>query len=283
MTVSVEESCSKSFRLLFVIIGYKRKSYCNLLMSLERRVAVMSKEVEIEKDGEKYILEHSYNYDAKKDGKHYISRFFSIVHVDEAFKEKVDVLRRNALFQAVGLAVIGVVPFVLILLFGGDLRALSFAWGLLAVFVLCYFGIEKGLFDDLFSKEFSDSSVYLQEKQSFNSESFYSDSNSSKKALYDSAMINAIDSADPRVVDVMLLNRSICNLLQSSREIAQSMDSLSQVPDAGDLADEMRKKVSSFSFKEELREKEELRDALMNELIKEQSQQKVETALLSVA
>lgn len=259
---------------------YKRKSYCNLLMSLERRVAVMSKEVEIEKDGEKYILRHSYNYDAMKDGKRYISRFFSIAHVDEAFKEKVDVLRRTSLFQAVGLMVIGVVPFVLIMLFGGDFWPLHFAWVALYVFVLLFFVIETNLFSYAFSKELRESSVFSQEKLVFNSESFYSDSNSSKKALYDSAMINAIDSADPRVVDVMLLNRSICNLLQSSREIAQSMDSLSQVPDAGDLADEMKSKVSSFSFKEELREKEELRDALMNELVKEQSQQKVEKALL---
>lgn len=249
-------------------------------MSLERRVAVMSKDVEIEKDGEKYILEHSYNYDAMKDGKRYISRFFGIVHVDEAFKEKVDVLRRNALFQAVGFAVIGVVPFVLIMLFGGDFWVLSITWGALYVFVLCFFVIEKDVFSHAFSREFSESSVFSQEKLVFNSESFYSDSNSSKKALYDSVMINAIDSADPRVVDVMLLNRSICNLLQSSREIAQSMDNLSQVPGAEDLADEMRRKVSSFSFKEELREKEELRDALMNELIKEQSQQRVETAVL---
>lgn len=252
-------------------------------MSLERRVAVMSKEVEIEKDGEKYILEHSHNYDAMKDGKRYISHFFKIAHVDEAFQEKVDALRRNALFQAVGLVVIGFVPFLLILLFGGDLRALSLAWGVLAVFALCFFVIEEDLFYRLFSREYNESSVFSQEKLVFNSKSFYSDSDSSKKALYDSAMINAIDSADPRVVEVMLLNRSICNLLQSSREIAQSMDSLSQVPDAGDLADEMRSKVSSFSLKEELRKKEELRDALMNELIKEQSQQRVETALLSVA
>jgi len=247
----------------------------------------MSKSVEIEKDGESYFLSHSYNYDAIRNGKRYMTRFFSITPVDEDFKSESAAVRKRALTQAAGWLGFGVIiaamTIGLYMAGSGSWLMSGFLGGALWVMALAFLAIECDLFENLFSKKYRNDSVRSSKERVFRTQSFYSDVNSAKIAYHETAMMKAIEERDPRIVDVMMLNSSLCSLLQSSREIEGSMASLSQVVDADNVSKDLQDKVSSFSFEEEIEAKEDLRDALMSELIKNQSKEIVETALLRSA